>query len=549
MFPHLGDNRAWREFRYSRAKLPGLDNTQMSHWIGEVGTEIGEMESPTVSKNRIEQMLSRLRSAVVEDKHLYNPGQHEGRAWMAQQTLSELFSKVEQGEDLKKVAQTLRERLRKEAELYDTLILDAQAEKLTRALEHFRKLDQVVANTTNKNLLNTVIKLLPVEERKTIEESYRRLEKETDEYNKRYKEELKKKEKERPADLPQAPRLERSALLRDELLKDVETLLGNNQKEAEKARKNLPEERISPVPLVRGQKPPLYENREQLQLALMLLDLAALDERAAVRNQLDPEKKSGRTVSELITELKSAFRGAPFEQDLEEIGRDLRGRDVDLGPKRLAFIFSDDPNLLWQSGKYPLGNGSCQHYADGSMAGALMGYVGDPHIKVLYTVNINALSKESQSKIDEIGFGAALESLPREELLKASVARTIVKYGHSKERGPVVVLEPTYTTVNKSDTSHDRAIELFMLEYVTKPMGVSLARVGSGETVTIQASLSPGGQYEDGPNGNAGNGGMGVRQGRYSLSVRTIQEPQELSEKEKRQLERMRRSSPPAYLH
>jgi len=171
---------------------------------------------------------------------------------------------------------------------------------------------------------------------------------------------------------------------------------------------------------------------------------------------------------------------------------------IDFGEnRRLAMIFTDNPQMLWQVGKYPLGNGSCQHYAEGSFAIHLMGYVGDPNCKVAYLVDLNRLPQDVRSEIEEKGFDEVKDRIPKQDLLNASLARSIIKMVKGPKGEPVILLEPSYTVVYKDDVSMDRYFNLFIGLMVAEPMKAKMARDGGNESVTKGASLSPGGQYED----------------------------------------------------
>lgn len=160
-------------------------------------------------------------------------------------------------------------------------------------------------------------------------------------------------------------------------------------------------------------------------------------------------------------------------------------------------IFTDNAQMLWQAGKYPLGNGSCQHYAEGSYANQLMGYVGDPNCKVAYLVDLNRLPQDVRNEIEEKSIEEVKDGIPKQDFLNASLARSIMKMTRDQKNKPVILIEPTYTVAYKDNVSMDRYFNLFINLMVAEPMKAKMARGGGNDSVTKGHSLSPEGQYED----------------------------------------------------
>ncbi len=242
-----------------------------------------------------------------------------------------------------------------------------------------------------------------------------------------------------------------------------------------------------------------YQKRQELKALIDLLRLYNLSNKLIATNRIVEKegKKGGQTIISAIDNLKKLFEDSPFLLDLKNIEFTLKEK-IDFGEKRrLAMILTDHPQMLWQVGKYPFGNGSCQHYAEGGYAQYLMGYVGDANCKVAYLVDLSKLPADIRQRLEEKGFEEIKEDIPAQELLNASLARSIVKMTKDKDNAPVILLEPTYSVVNKGNVSMDKYFNIFMDLIMAEPMGAKLARGGGEESVTKGSSRSPEGQYED----------------------------------------------------
>ena len=242
-----------------------------------------------------------------------------------------------------------------------------------------------------------------------------------------------------------------------------------------------------------------YQKRQELKSAIDLLRLLDLSNKLIATNRIAEKegKKGGETITSVLERLKKYFKDSPIVQDISNVEFILKEK-IDFGEKRrLAMIFTDNAQMLWQAGKYPLGNGSCQHYAEGSYANQLMGYVGDPNCKVAYLVDLNRLPQDIRNEIEERGIEEAKDRISKQDLLNASLARSIIKMTRDRKNEPVVLLEPTYTVVYKGDVSMDRYFNLFVDLMVAEPMKAKMARGGGNDSVIKGRSLSPEGQYED----------------------------------------------------
>jgi hypothetical protein len=250
-----------------------------------------------------------------------------------------------------------------------------------------------------------------------------------------------------------------------------------------------------------------------------------LESRNVTLNILAEGKKKGEggTIVAALADLKKVYKGSAFSQDIGNIESVLKQSAEGAGKRELAMVVSDNPSLLWQAGKYPLGNGSCQHYAEGSMAQALMGYVGDAHTKVGYIFDMRKLPEEFQQRIrNRETLQSMLVDIPPAEILHATVARSILKITRTAEQKCTIFIEPVYSVVNKSDRAMDRYFELFTEFFIAESMGARVARGGGDINVTVPASRNPSGQYEDGADGGANNAGLGIQYGSYDLAARFV---------------------------
>ncbi len=269
-----------------------------------------------------------------------------------------------------------------------------------------------------------------------------------------------------------------------------------------------------------------YQKRQELKALLDLYRVSALDVKRIATNRIsDRVDKKGETLTKVIEGLKTYFKDNPtFVQDIENIHAVVSQRE-DLGAKRrLAMIVTDSPQMLFQVGKYPIGNGACQNYeGDSDWNKALAGYIADAHIKAAYLIDLNKLPDGLRSEIESKGFEEVKETIPHQDLLEASIARAITKITKVSESSePTLFIEPTYSSINKGDLTMDKYFNIFLELMVSEPMGIRLTRGGGSKTVRVPKSRNPSGQYEDCAAGNAGHAGMGIQTGSYTMSARFI---------------------------
>ncbi|MBN8549532.1 MAG: hypothetical protein J0M12_09475 [Deltaproteobacteria bacterium] len=265
----------------------------------------------------------------------------------------------------------------------------------------------------------------------------------------------------------------------------------------------------------------LYTVRQQVAAALSLLELCNLRAPDAVAGRISTEGKELPTV---FKELRAAFKGnLTFLQDLENIERACTVKQETQTRRNLGILFTDDPEILLQIGKYPIGCGSCQNYeGDPQLNCALLGYMGDPHIKAALLVDLGRLSEASRKALAKAGGEVQPGEIPVHEILHGSIARTVVKLVGDSSEQPAIFLEPTYTSINKANFTFDKYFNLFFHHMVAKHMDVRVMRGGGAEETFVPASYNPSGQYEDSAAGNAQNAGMGIKIGLYSMPSHTV---------------------------
>ena len=270
----------------------------------------------------------------------------------------------------------------------------------------------------------------------------------------------------------------------------------------------------------------VYKKLQEMKANLDLLRLSVLTPKLIATNRVSEKenKKTGETLTKVLKNLQEYFKDTPaFLQDLENIQMTVTQRE-ELGTnRRLAMIVTDNPQILFQVGKYPIGCGSCQNY-EGSPEWnkSLAGYVSDAHTNAVFLIDLQKLPKDVLQQVEEKGFDAMKDSIHPQDLLDASIARTICKLVRTESGETVLFLEPTYSSVNKGNLSMDKYFNIFSELMVSDPMGIRLVRGGGGETVRVPDSRNPNGQYEDCAAGNAGHAGMGIQKGSYTMSARFI---------------------------
>ena len=527
MVAHMDSLEDWQGWRYDldnktvKRQVGNLTPEQLDAWKTNIVAEVGQFEIQEGEVSKPEQIRQLLLDAIVRDSHLSNEQATDVKFPLSQQYLENtykvLLDNPEQSD--KAIAKTIEE-LKSMSSSLNTVILANNSEKISVLLnDMLGEGKNITLNSKTENSLKT---LKPYMESETYEE-----------LTKKYKGfmELEQKEIQIQELIPQTLRNQLQAKIRvtrQEATEinnsDIWSKIGVNQDQSN----NL------------GM---IYQKRAELQAIQHLLRLSNLDTRQVVLNLLTEGKKKseGLPITGALADIKKAYKGSGFLQDIVNVEYLIKEQVAHTGSRRLAMVFSDNPSFLWQAGKYPIGNGSCQHYAEGSMAESLMGYVGDAHSKVAYLFDINSLSESVREHIDKANsLQEGISELKPNELLKAVVARSIIKLTKDSDNKPAIFMEPVYSVINKSDHSMDRYYNLFMDTFVASPMGAKLTQGSGSEILAIPASRNPRGQYEDGAEGNAGHAGLGIQTGSYTLGAKVINKNHKNSKEENEIIERMR---------
>ncbi|KXK07604.1 MAG: hypothetical protein UZ21_OP11001000963 [Microgenomates bacterium OLB22] len=242
-----------------------------------------------------------------------------------------------------------------------------------------------------------------------------------------------------------------------------------------------------------------HRSKRQVQGAILsLCVLLTTNESDLVRDYAKGDKQTA--IEKHIASLKAFFKGnTTFLQDLSNIEFAAHSFQEESGLDRhFVMLSTDDPEILMQIGRYPIGNGSCQNYdGDAQHNKGLCAYVADAHIRAICLFDVSKLSSEYQSMIREGGLNVAMKTIPRKSLLDAMVARSIIKLGTYND-APVLYVEPCYSSLNKREGTINRFFHTFAAKVYGENMGLSLFHEGRDTSIRISETRNPGGQYEDG---------------------------------------------------
>ncbi|HPL56109.1 MAG TPA: hypothetical protein PLC05_01240 [bacterium] len=478
---NIDTEEGWKKWRYDltsegvRGQIGHLSEEQLEIWKGDYFSEIDDIVVAETGSDKPKQIQHILREAVLQHRHIFNPEMGQNRNEFIQKTLEEVFAEMEKTPDRQSaIIEREVKKILADSRSIDAIIDFNNLPRLRQSVDLiFSAGPEISPSSKIKNIVGFISSYLPRELRRVLEDNYSALE----------------DQKKMAADSLFTSRM-REAI--EQKAREVE----------EDYRKTLDSDIWERFQLDKSNLKNLeqfYQKRQELKSATDLLRLLNLSNKLIATNRIveKEDKKGGETIVSVLERLKKYFKDSPLLQDIDNIDFILKER-IDFGGKRrLAMIFTDNVQMLWQVGKYPLGNGSCQHYAEGSYARQLMGYVGDPNCKVAYLIDLNRLPQEIRGEIEEKGFEEVKDEIPRQELLNASLARSIVKMTKDHSEKPVILMEPTYTVVYKDDVSMDKHFDLFVDLMVAEPMRAKIARGGGSESVIVGPSLSPGGQYED----------------------------------------------------
>jgi hypothetical protein len=471
----------WKNWRYDlnnkgvKNQIGHLSEEQLEIWKGDYFSEIGDIMVAETSSDKPKQIQHILREAVLQHRHIFNPEMGQAKNEFVSRMLEAVFTElVKTPDNQSEIIDREIKNISSDARSIDAIINFNNLPRVRQGVELI--LSANAENTPSSKIKNTIGSIsayLPTELRKVLESNYAKLE----------------DQKKMAADELFTPEMRQAIEQKTrEIEKNYQDAFNSDIWEKHQLDKNNAKNLEQ-----------FFQKRQELKSAIDLLRLLDLSNKLIATNKIAEKegKRGGETITSVLERLKKYFKDSPIVQDISNIEFILKEK-IDFGEKRrLAMIFTDNAQMLWQAGKYPLGNGSCQHYAEGSYANQLMGYVGDPNCKVAYLVDLNRLPQGVRSEVEEKGFEEIKDKISKQDLLNASLARSIIKMTRDRKNDPAILLEPTYTVVYKGDVSMDRYFNLFVDLMVAEPMQVKMARGGGNESVKKGRSLSPEGQYED----------------------------------------------------
>lgn len=473
----------WKNWRYDlknktvKKQIRHLSESQFELWKQDYFTEIGDIMVAESATDKPKQIKDILFDAILVHKHIYNPEfDKNDKNKFIQQTLELAFKEINQHpEKQEEIVQKYTQDILQDTDQIDAIIQTNNIPKIEQILKDTFSQDKEIQLTAKtKNSITFIQTFLPEELSKQLAENYRFAEKTGKAISNNII----------------TPEIEQAI---NERIKNIQNKLEDILKNSDIFEKHqLDKKNLENL----GQ---FYQKRQELKSIVDILRLSNLSSKLITINRIIEKqgKKGGQTILNTIENLKKYFKNSAIEQDLKNIEFSLKEKQEIKEKRRLAMILTDNAQMLWQAGKYPLGNGSCQHYAEGSYARQLMGYVGDANCKVAYLIDLNKLSQSIKQELEEKEFEEIKDQIPAQELLNASIARSIIKITKDKDNFPVILLEPTYSSVNKGDLNMDRYFNLFIDLMIAEPGKMKMARAGGKESVSKAPSRSPGGQYED----------------------------------------------------
>ncbi|MFA6537431.1 MAG: hypothetical protein WCT18_03460, partial [Patescibacteria group bacterium] len=526
MFPAMVTQESWQNWRYDlnnekvQEQVGFLTDEKLSAWKKNMAAEMGEImikEESFDQANKIKEIIS---TAIFNNQHIAGPESGNKNA-LIQEVLSRTLNLIKAQPNIEKeIIESEKARLRLEMEKLDQIIGYNNALRMNDLLStSLARGVKISFNAKSEKLFKDLGDYLSLSQREELFYRY-----------KKFSESVEKK----PVPIEDIFDSTMRETVQENIAKKVVTALALREDKSFFVQYGLDSENFANVG-------PYFNKRQELTATADLLDLAKISQSLIYRGKLrESGGKNSEELNDAIKNLKKFFKGSPFLQDLENIEFQLAQKKEFGGNKRLAVFSTDDPQFVWQVGKYPLGCGSCQNYSAGSMAYALMGYVGDAHSRAVYLFDINKLPKEYQEIVEEQGVAAVLEKkiIPPNVVLNAVLARTIIKLTSNE----AIYIEPTYTSVNKSDNSLDNHINSFVKMAYGDSMQIPLAKGIGTDVFKMPSSRNPSGQYEDATSGGADNAGMGVLSGAYIIESKLLNKSLKLSGEELAVMEKMRQS-------
>lgn len=472
---------SWKAWRYDKEnasveeQIGSLKPEQLSAWVDDYSIELGDLDLNESESTKPQEIRSILIQAIVDFKHINDIGSKNDRHSFIQNRLEVAFKRVnEQPGEVDVILGEEIEKVGKISEQLNTLIQSKNIPQYRQILQtSLAEGAEVAISSKTKNILSLISNVLSSNLKKEV--------------NRNYQKESKNNSKV-PIDTILTPEMREYAHQRIEEIKEQVELLNAGEEFADL---------INPTEV--GDLKTLYEKRGEISTLINLMRLANLTNRSIAINKLEEqETKGGETLSVTLKNLQKYFENTPFELDIKNIESKIHEKKDIHHTRKIVMMFTDDPQMLWQVGKYPLGNGSCQHYAEGSYADKLMGYVGDANCKVAFMVDINSLPQEFKDKHKEgVPVSEMMDVIPKQDVLRAVVARSLIKLGKNEAGNVAIVIEPTYTNINKGDKGMDEYFNRFAKNFIANTIDAGVYRSGGKEKVALGESRHRLGQYED----------------------------------------------------
>ncbi len=510
----------WKQWRYNtdnrkvREQIGFLSPEQSEVWREDHFAELGDILIATSPTGRPNQVFRHLQVALSE-KHIYNPDIDSSSKYrFIQERLGATYDLIAQRPDQKETAVEAEiQGLQKDITAIDSITRYGSVPRVQQALAMFAEGQTVQINKRTVDTIRFVAQFLTKEQNQVLQGAFD------------------------DAGKAGTTSVASNALFTPEIHQALEAKV----KEIETAHtETITTDIFDRYGLDKTNTKnlgPYFQKRQELKALMDLYRISKLNTRLIATNRIEERTdKRGESLSTVIEGLRKYFKDSPtFLQDLENVNETITQRE-DMGAnRRLAMIITDNPQVLFQVGKYPTGCGSCQNY-EGSpnWNKALAAYAADSHIKAMFLVDLNKLPGSVREDIEARGFDAVKDSIAAQDMLEASVARAMAKIVRTSQEDPALFIEPTYTQINKGDLSMNKYFDIFAELIVSEPMGIRLARGGGNEAVTVPASRNPSGQYEDCAAGNAGYAGMGIQTGSYTMSAKMINKFTPVSEEDRR---------------
>ncbi|MCB0335700.1 MAG: hypothetical protein KDD62_05320, partial [Bdellovibrionales bacterium] len=480
----------WKEYRYNlerpsvKLQIGQLSEEQLAIWTAEHYIELGDLVQLQGGSDRGGLIASQLALAISHGHFDSVLSCEDGKR------IKELAHKLHQSDGASRLslAQSLLDECIEKRSLAEVKVRLPHAQKAQRALTMLQQKDTLAINTKLKGQIAAVAQYLDPEHHGTIRGLLKR------------------------ASDSELSSVERSALFTETQLVDLEKAIEVDIQKAE-------EHQINPEQVAGKFTKAVYVEYERITALTELCRFFVLEEED-IRAGVQVREESVVDLLGSLAIVRRYMEGAPeVEPYLRAIQDQIKVEFEGFQGKRMAIIVSDDPEILTQVGKYPLGNSSCQNYEGHEKFNiSLPSIVGDAHQRAAFLIDINRLPEDVKAEINTYGFNVVGPSVKARDLLGASFARELIKL---TETGSLY-LEPTYSKLGVNDLGTVRVFNTFVGVAFAEPMDVSLLRIGKELTVKVAASANPVGQYEDGSVVER-NGQGGIVQSRYTLNARVVQ--------------------------